>query len=360
MVLPFMRFASNHAAIYGARPNLPPDAFGTSDWSVAAGDEEADVTINSLPAANGATITDIEYRLDGGSWVSSGGIISFTITGLTNDQEYDVEMRAVNSAGAGDASDDVKQVTPTGGASYDTASEAIFAAFTTPPTTTRKGQIDTLVLALKADGIWSKLDGLYVFAAADSQAALINWKNPGTYNGTTVNSPTFTADEGFTGTATGYITTGFNASTAGGNWSQNSGHYGAWNLNNPAGNKYWSGQGNHSNRTVRHNTNIVASLGRTAVDCSIGSTPSIQGCWLTTRTGSTAQALYKDGSSANSNSDTSMSLHNSTLTFLASEGTNRADGVQECCAYWGAGISSGEAADFYAALSTYMTAVGAI
>jgi hypothetical protein len=88
-----------------------PDAFVLADWDIVAGDEEADVTINDLPTENGASITDIEYRLDGGSWVSSGGTSSFTISGLTNDQEYDVELRAVNSVGAGAASD-VKQVTP--------------------------------------------------------------------------------------------------------------------------------------------------------------------------------------------------------------------------------------------------------
>lgn len=88
-----------------------PDAFETGDWSIVAGDEKADVTINSLPANGGASITDIEYRLDGGSWVSSGGTSSFAISGLTNDQEYDVELRAVNSVGNG-AAGDTKQVTP--------------------------------------------------------------------------------------------------------------------------------------------------------------------------------------------------------------------------------------------------------
>ncbi len=88
-----------------------PAAFSVGDWSIAAGDEEADVTISSLPSNGGSAITDIDYRLDGGSWVSTGGTTSFTIAGLTNDQEYDVELRAVNAVGDGAASD-VKQVTP--------------------------------------------------------------------------------------------------------------------------------------------------------------------------------------------------------------------------------------------------------
>lgn len=94
-------------------PASVPDAFEAEDWSIVPGDEEADVTISDLPDDGGDTITDIEYRLDGGSWVSSGGTLSFTISGLTNDQEYDVELRAVNSVGAGEAGD-TKSVTPEG------------------------------------------------------------------------------------------------------------------------------------------------------------------------------------------------------------------------------------------------------
>lgn len=88
-----------------------PDAFEAGDWSITSGDEEADVTINNLPGDGGDAIIDIEYRLDGGSWVSSSGTSSFTISDLTNDQEYDVALRAVNSIGAGAASD-TKSVTP--------------------------------------------------------------------------------------------------------------------------------------------------------------------------------------------------------------------------------------------------------
>lgn len=95
----------------GAPANAVPDAFDIEDWSIAPGDEKADVTINSLPDDVGATITDIEYRIDGGSWISSAGTSSFTISGLTNDQAYDVELRAVNSVGAG-APSDTKSVTP--------------------------------------------------------------------------------------------------------------------------------------------------------------------------------------------------------------------------------------------------------
>lgn len=84
-----------------ASPTVP-DAFVDADWSVATGSGagELDVTIASLPSNGGATITDVEYDLDAsGSWVSSGGTTSFTISGLTASTSYAVRLRAVNSVG---------------------------------------------------------------------------------------------------------------------------------------------------------------------------------------------------------------------------------------------------------------------
>ncbi len=67
--------------------------------SVTAGNTELDV-VGTLGSDGGSAITDVEYRLDGGSWVSSGQSTgTFTITELSNGVEYDVEIRAVNSIG---------------------------------------------------------------------------------------------------------------------------------------------------------------------------------------------------------------------------------------------------------------------
>ena len=84
-----------------------PSAFAVGDWSLddPGTDGDLDVVISSLPADGGATITDIEFRIDGGTWQSSGGIVDFGITGLNNGQFYSVEIRAVNSVGSGLASD---------------------------------------------------------------------------------------------------------------------------------------------------------------------------------------------------------------------------------------------------------------
>jgi hypothetical protein len=101
--------------------------------------------------------------------------------------------------------------------------QALFAAMTDQPTATRKNLINTLIVGLKNSGVWTGLDCLFLLAAADSQAALLNWKTPAT-PATAVNSPAFVADRGYTGdVATSYINSNFNPFAGGVNFVQNSG-----------------------------------------------------------------------------------------------------------------------------------------
>jgi hypothetical protein len=88
-----------------------PEAFASDDWSVAPDDVSADVTITDLPFNGNSPITDIEYRVGAGSWTSSGGITSFTISGLTNGVAVNIALRAKNAIGIGPAST-TKSVTP--------------------------------------------------------------------------------------------------------------------------------------------------------------------------------------------------------------------------------------------------------
>ena len=120
------------------------------------------------------------------------------------------------------------------GSLFDPSAMAIMAAFTTPATMARQQLINTLVVALKAGGtssIWSNSDVIYVLAAADSQAALINWRNPGTFNATAVNSPTHKVDRGFTGDgASSRVDTGWTPSTNGIKYIRDNASAWAWSL----------------------------------------------------------------------------------------------------------------------------------
>jgi hypothetical protein len=93
-----------------------PEAFTSGQWTVTDTEAGGEIRINitALPANGGSTITALEYRLDAGTWtaMSGTGTGARDIDGLTDDQEYDVEIRAVNAVGNG-ATSDTKQVTPT-------------------------------------------------------------------------------------------------------------------------------------------------------------------------------------------------------------------------------------------------------
>jgi hypothetical protein len=105
----------------------------------------------------------------------------------------------------------IMQILAAGGAAYSAEAEALFAAMTVQPDTTRKGVIDTFIKTMIADGIWAKLDVLWVLRAHDAQAGRLNWKTPASFALTAVNSPTFTVDRGYTGDAsTKYLNTNWN------------------------------------------------------------------------------------------------------------------------------------------------------
>jgi hypothetical protein len=79
-----------------------------------------------------------------------------------------------------------------------------------------------LMLGLKSSGAWAKLDLFYVFATNATTAgdALVQWKS-GFPAGTLVNSPTFTANQGFTGNGVdAYIDTQFDPYNMGMNYQQ--------------------------------------------------------------------------------------------------------------------------------------------
>ena len=73
--------------------------------AATAGDGSVSVSFTAPSDTGGAAVTDYEYQLDGGNWVSAGTTASpIVITGLTNGTSYSIALRAVNAAGAGTAS----------------------------------------------------------------------------------------------------------------------------------------------------------------------------------------------------------------------------------------------------------------
>lgn len=92
-----------------------PASFDISNWDVLDAGTGGDATllIASLPSDGGSPITDIEYRIGGGSWISTGqsSAGSYPLNNaFTDGIEAFVQLRALNGIGPGPASD-IKEVT---------------------------------------------------------------------------------------------------------------------------------------------------------------------------------------------------------------------------------------------------------
>lgn len=250
---------------------------------------------------------------------------------------------------------------------YDGAAVTLFAAMTTAPTSARKVLIDRTIRSLKAAGIWSKLDDVQVYAAHDEQAALLNWKNPGTFNGTNVSGTAFVADRGFTGDGVAdYIDTNFNPSTAGGNYAQNSACFGVWNRTTgvTAGSDAGWFDGTDgtlvdtrgTSDTVNFRINQAAASNGTPGAATDGS-----GLGIANRSASNATQYYRNGVAitvAGNPNQVSTALNNATLNCgrvtAASFNIN-----QFAACIIGGSLSAAEQAALYAAMLAYMQGVGA-
>lgn len=248
------------------------------------------------------------------------------------------------------------------GAAFAAESLAIFAAFTTPPTDARKTLINNCVVSLKSTGVWSKLDALYLFAAADSQAALINWKNPGTFNATTANGPTFTADRGYTGNGTdSYVDSNFNPTTASlPNFVQNSAVIFGWSLTSGQNDNGFIGYGAGSFNT-RVTTRTTGDLMRFRANSSGGgvdvANTNGSGLYASNRSASTTNTGYKNGSSVGTSSEASAAPDNA--TFTAGRASSGFSTNQIAAFGFGGSLASGEHSNLYSAILAYMQGVGA-
>ena len=236
---------------------------------------------------------------------------------------------------------------------------ALVARFTAPPTNARKALIDTLVGSLKTAGVWSKLDLLYVMAAHDAQAARRNWLADA-YNLTPVSAPTFAVDRGYQGDGSAsYLETGFNPTSAAGQYTLNAAHLGVWSRSDlTVSNAYDMGILT-AGLNARHATGTsMRGIINTATYNSYNATPNSLGHFVHNRSTSAAQQGYRNGASIGSNTQAVTSMPDGTLRVCAGP-LGAFSARQLPVAHAGASLTSQNVSDLYAALTTYLQAVGA-
>lgn len=247
-------------------------------------------------------------------------------------------------------------------AGYDVDALAYFAAMTSQPDATRKSQINTLILGLKADSLWAKIDWLLLmaahdFAAGTPQAARVNVRNPSKVAavvGTLTNSALGITGDG----TTGALNFGEAFQQAPNVYSQNSAFLmsyvnggadaGTYEIGTPVDNSIRLGA-----RGVGLVENSRLNSGNTAVTST-----GVNGCRIISRTGATAGDLYRDG----------VAMLAGVLPVSGSPPTNFGRVFQSntdfsarrvAAVASGGGLTSGEAANLRLHILNYLTAIGA-
>lgn len=252
------------------------------------------------------------------------------------------------------------------GTNFDPSARALFSRMSVQPSQVRKRHINRLIVQLKAAGVWSKLDALYLIAAHDAQAARLNWVQDA-FNLTAVNAPTFTADRGYAGDgSTSYLDTGFSPNPDGVHFTLNSGSLAVWSRTNL--------DGADPGRIMGHTTPWSYIQARSnffgaSVNASVGGMISVNpgtgvGLFAVSRRGSADTEGYHNGTSVGTSATTPTSMPANSLLILAvrSGGGGAVSNHYAGEAAMGriaAGLTDTEEADFYAAVNTYLTALGA-
>ena len=225
---------------------------------------------------------------------------------------------------------------------------------------TQQGNVDALIKGLKVDGIWSRLDRLWLYASENAAQANIDLIVNATH--TLHSSPMFTANAGYQGDGTAaWIDTGYRPEvTSPTNYVQDSASFGCWVVVGGAS----SGQvhmGSDSNRVLvfRSGTGMLFNINHgISTTFTFG---NVTGLWHVNCSASNATQLYQNGSSVITDTKGSNTIDAWNLFTLAvpNNGTGNAQSFfagQLAMVFAGADLS-GSASAFYSRIHTYLNSV---
>ena len=225
--------------------------------------------------------------------------------------------------------------------------------------------ITTLIDGLVSDGVWAKLDALYVLAQQNQTDALLNLVGTsyGLMSVGLLRSVTFTSYLGFSGFSTSvFLSTQFNASIATSpQFTQNSASFG-----------FWTPAAITNESTPQIGNSATGATGESQIYDSYGGIfytrvnnpsvpgvgiPGTKGLFVGDRPSSTTVTPYWNGTAQASQSSPSQALVNATFTVGAVPGVG-GTGNTLCAAFIGASLGAAGQLALYNRLRTYMTAVG--
>ncbi len=226
---------------------------------------------------------------------------------------------------------------------------------------TRKVMVNDLVLGLRADGIWNKLDCLWLFAAENTDSALTDIIER--RRATNANTTTFTANRGYTGDGISMaIDSNFNVadptSAPNPHFARNSACLFAWSNTPGSLNAPLIGATNTTRNTIYQAWgDDVAYFGvNDSTINGIANPNSVKGLYLANRSGANAQTLDINGVQFDSNADASVAPD--FTSFIALRDNAVFSTRQVSCMGFGASLSATERVKIYDRIHIYMGQVG--
>ena len=228
-------------------------------------------------------------------------------------------------------------------------------------TVNEKTYINTFITALGTD--FAEFDRLWIHGLSNSVAARTSIANPTSTMITAVNSPTFTASQGYTGNdVNSYLESNFNPSIGTNKYTRNSCSFGIYSLTNTNESAVDIGlyDGNFTQIRAREGglTYVNINDGGTTQSITNASSTSL---FSAVRTSSTINNIYRAGSLLNTYSVASSGLPNFTFYMLARHnnyggGSSDFSSRQISASFMGSGIIN--QANFYTAIQALGTSIG--
>lgn len=260
------------------------------------------------------------------------------------------------------------------GGADDPAITALIGRMTTKPTTARATLIARTITRLRAAGVWSKHDALWVMAGHHEQASRLDWKGtpaftltPADTNTSTPSAPSFTADRGWTGNGTTtYLDTNWDPSVHGRGFTLNAASIRAWVRTNLASPAPLFVAGRETPKTwLQVGAGIMSVAVNQLAASAITPAPATSvGLFAANRVSGAEVRAFANGALASAVSVASSSMGFGTLTIgglRMGSGGAMTNFAAHQHAFFGVGapLTDAEEAAFYAIMRDYMLGVGA-
>lgn len=250
----------------------------------------------------------------------------------------------------------------------DAPQTTAFLARTSGLSPTETDAYKVLINGMVADGTFQLLDALYIFATNDITSASLNLISTSYTLTAPVGNPDFIADVGYAGNTANYLNTGFTPSTASGHFTLNSSSLGTYVQSSRAADGgsialgCTDGMGSYD-IVSPFTTGSTVQWDINDGDFPTASIPSSKGALIATRTGTTASAVYRNGSAtavgtSGSSSSLLISLPIWILGFNNSGVLSNGSNDRISASFIGGGLTGAQAASINNRINAYMTALG--